>query len=129
MAGKVVKATTHDGDNLLQCGYPVAAACSQNEESQLRALVRRKERRLKLYRTLVERYQRVHAVVIYFRWRHAVQPSPYTYTHAYANSGARKEERGQRKKGRRGWDEEKDESGEGTRGRDIGMDKKTSNKE
>ena len=63
----------------------------------------------------------MHAVVIYFRWRHAVQPSPYTYTHAYANSGARKEERG--------WDEEKDESGEGTRGRDIGMDKKTSNKE
>lgn len=129
MAGKVVKATTHDGDNLLQCGYPVAAACSQNEESQLRALVRRKERRLKLYRTLLWRDTSVCTLWWFTSAGGTRFNRVHTRTRTHTRTRARKEERGQRKKGRRGWDEEKDESGEGTRGRDIGMDKKTSNKE
>lgn len=129
MAGKVVKATTHDGDNLLQCGYPVAAACSQNEESQLRALVRRKERRLKLYRTLLWRDTSVCTL-----WFTSAGGTRFNRVHTRTRTHTQTVGRGKRNEdkervGRRGWDEEKDESGEGTRGRDIGMDKKTSNKE
>lgn len=61
--------------------------------------------------------------VVYFRWRHAVQPSPYTYTHAY--TWAKKEERGQRNERTR----KKKMKVENEREEEIEMDKKTSNKE
>lgn len=111
MAGKVVKATTHDGDNLLQCGYPVAAACSQNEESQLRAFIRRKERRLKLYRMLLWRYQRVHGGLLPLEARGSTES-----IHVHARIHVGKERRTRTKK--REDEEEKDESGERTRRRD-----------
>lgn len=128
MAGKVVKATTHDGDNLLQCGYPVAAACSQNEESQLRALVRRKERRLKLYRTLLWRDTSVCTL-----WFTSAGGTRFNRVHTRTRTHTQTVGRGKRNE-----DKERREDEDGTkkkmkvekeREEEIGMDKKTSNKE